>query len=115
MVLDWWREVLDGGHLEQTSKYQAEDYIQHNPNVPTGRAGFVEFFSKFAKPKNPIPDKLANPPVVMGAKGDFVWLVFETEQKGPARSVEDLPLQQLRRAAHSERQGAGALGQRAEE
>jgi predicted SnoaL-like aldol condensation-catalyzing enzyme len=72
-----------GGHLELTSKYQAEDYIQHNPNVPTGRAGFVEFFSKFAKPKNPIPDKLSNPPVVMGARGDFVWLIFETERKDP--------------------------------
>ena len=83
MVLNWWREVIDGGHLDLTSKYQAEDYIQHNPNVNTGRAGFVEFFSKFSKPKNPIPDKLANPPVVMGAKGDFVWLIFETEQKDP--------------------------------
>ena len=47
-VLNWWREVLDGGHLELTSKYQAEDYIQHNPNVPTGLEGFVTFFGKFA-------------------------------------------------------------------
>jgi predicted SnoaL-like aldol condensation-catalyzing enzyme len=83
MVLTWWREVLDGGHLELAPKYQAEDYIQHNPNVSTGRAGFVEFFSKFDKPKNPIPAKLENPPVVMGARGDFVWLVFETEKKDP--------------------------------
>ena len=83
MVLEWWRVVIQGGHLDQASKYQAEDYIQHNPNVNTGRAGFVEFFSKFSKPKNPIPDKLDNPPVVMGAKGDFVWLIFETEQKDP--------------------------------
>ncbi len=83
MVLDWWRVVIQGGHLDQTSKYQAEDYIQHNPNVNTGRAGFVEFFSKFSKPKNPIPDKLVNPPVVMGAKGDYVWLIWETEQKDP--------------------------------
>ena len=83
MVMEWWRVVLFGGHLDQAPKYQAEDYIQHNPNVPTGRAGFVEFFSKFSKPKNPIPDKLDNPPVVMGAKGDYVWLIFETEQKNP--------------------------------
>lgn len=83
MVLNWWREVLDGGHLELAPKYQAEDYIQHNPNVPTGRAGFIEFFSKFAKPKNPIPATLTNPPVVKGAKGDYVWLIFESEQKDP--------------------------------
>jgi predicted SnoaL-like aldol condensation-catalyzing enzyme len=83
MVLDWWRVVIQGGHLDQAPKYQAEDYIQHNPNVNTGRAGFVAFFSKFSKPKNPIPDKLANPPVVEGAKGDFVWLIWETESKDP--------------------------------
>src|ERR1043166_6642421 len=76
-VLDWWRQVIYAGHLELTAKYQAEDYIQHNPNVPTGRAGFVEFFKKFSKPMNPIPAKMANPPVLAGAKGDFVWLVFE--------------------------------------
>jgi predicted SnoaL-like aldol condensation-catalyzing enzyme len=83
MVLEWWRVVIQGGHLDQAPKYQAENYIQHNPNVNTGRAGFVDFFSKFSKPKDPIPDKLDNPPVVMGAKGDFVWLIFETEQKDP--------------------------------
>jgi predicted SnoaL-like aldol condensation-catalyzing enzyme len=83
MVLEWWRVVIQGGHLDQAPKYQAEDYIQHNPNVNTGRDGFVAFFSKFSKPKNPIPDKLDNPPVVMGAKGDFVWLIFETESKDP--------------------------------
>jgi predicted SnoaL-like aldol condensation-catalyzing enzyme len=83
MVLTWYREVIDGGHLELASKYQAEDYIQHNPNVNTGRAGFVEFFGALGKPKNPIPDRLTNPPVVKGAKGDFVWLIFESEQKDP--------------------------------
>src|SRR3984885_15752905 len=83
MVLTWWREVLDGGHLELTAKYQAEDYIQHNPNVNTGRAGFVEFFSKLPKPNVADPSKLANEPVVKGAKGDYVWLIFETESKDP--------------------------------
>ena len=82
-VLAWWREVIEGGHLDLAPKYQAEDYIQHNPNANTGRAGFVEFFSKFSKPKNPIPAKLANPPVVVGAKGDFVWLIFESEPTDP--------------------------------
>ena len=83
LVLNWWREVLEGGHLDLAPKYQAEDYIQHNPNANTGRAGFIEFFSKFSKPKNPIPATLTNPPVVKGAKGDYVWLIFESEQKDP--------------------------------
>jgi predicted SnoaL-like aldol condensation-catalyzing enzyme len=83
-VLDWWREVLEGRHLDLTSKYQAENYIQHNINVPTGRQGFVTFFSRLGPPINPIPAKLMNPPVVQFAKGDFVALIFEREAKDPA-------------------------------
>jgi predicted SnoaL-like aldol condensation-catalyzing enzyme len=85
LVLDWWREVIEGGHMELTTKYQAEDYIQHNPNVPTGRAAFVSFFQNVVgvKPQNPIPATLQRAPVVTGAKGDFVFLIFEQEQKHP--------------------------------
>jgi predicted SnoaL-like aldol condensation-catalyzing enzyme len=85
MVLEWWRVVIEGGHLDETGKYQAVDYIQHNPNLPTGQAAFVNFFKNVLglKPKDPIPAKLANPPVVAGAKGDFVFLVFEQESKHP--------------------------------
>jgi len=84
-VLDWWRIVIENGHFEQTGNYQAVDYIQHNPNLPTGQAAFVNFFTNVlgVKPKNPIAAKLANPPVVAGAKGDFVFLVFEHESKVP--------------------------------
>ena len=84
-VLDWWREVIENGHMELTTKYQAEDYIQHNPNVPTGRAAFVNFFQNVlgVKQKDPIATTLQRAPVVAGAKGDFVFLIFEQEQKHP--------------------------------
>jgi len=36
-ILKWWREVIYAGHLELAPGYQAENYIQHNPNVPTGQ------------------------------------------------------------------------------
>ena len=83
MVLEWWRVVIQNRQMDESAKYQAEDYIQHNPNVPTGRAGFVAFFSKLPKPNVADPKKLASEPVVKGAKGDFVWLIFETESKDP--------------------------------
>jgi predicted SnoaL-like aldol condensation-catalyzing enzyme len=84
-VLDWWREVIQGGHLELSSKYQHDDYIQHNPNVPTGRVAFVNFFENVVKvtPKNPIPTALSPAPVVTAAKGDFVILIFEQESPDP--------------------------------
>ena len=46
LVYDFWREVFEGGHLEKADQYLSEDYIQHNPNVPTGRKGFVDFHKK---------------------------------------------------------------------
>jgi predicted SnoaL-like aldol condensation-catalyzing enzyme len=35
------------------------------------------------KPNVADPSKLASQPVVRGAKGDYVWLIFETESKDP--------------------------------
>ncbi len=55
-VLDWWRDVLQARHLELAPKYQAENYSQHNINVPTGRAGFVQFFGRTGAPITRIPD-----------------------------------------------------------
>jgi predicted SnoaL-like aldol condensation-catalyzing enzyme len=73
LVYDFWREVFEAGHLELAPKYLAETYIQHNPNVPTGRAAFVEFFGKFKQP-GPVADRIAAPLVAMTAEGDLVVL-----------------------------------------
>jgi predicted SnoaL-like aldol condensation-catalyzing enzyme len=84
MVLGFWREVLVAGHVELASKYMAEGYIQHNPNVPTGRAGFVKYFG--GRPARPIPATLPNPPIKTFAQGDYVVLVWEHEAPDPADS-----------------------------
>ena len=83
-VLDWWREVLEARHLDLAPQYMAEDYIQHNINVQTGRDGFAQFFSALGPPLEPMPTELATPPVASFAKGDFVVLVFERETEDPA-------------------------------
>ncbi len=82
LVYDFWREVFEGGHLEFADKYMTETYIQHNPNVPTGRAGFVEFFGKFAKAK-PIDPRIKAPLVAIVAEGDLVTLSFVKEAADP--------------------------------
>ena len=84
MVLDWWREVIEGRHVELTSNYMSDAYIQHNINVPTGREGFAGFFSQIGAPVNPIPEQLSSEPVVQFAQGDFVLLVWEREAPDPA-------------------------------
>src|SRR5882672_4278110 len=73
LVYDFWREVFEGGHMELAEKYMAESYIQHNPNVPTGRKAFIEFFSKFAKPK-PIEPRVKAPLVAIAAESNLVIL-----------------------------------------
>jgi predicted SnoaL-like aldol condensation-catalyzing enzyme len=86
MVLNWWRDVIYAGHYDLAPKYQAVDYIQHNPNANTGRDGFIAFFKALNRPQvNPVPKQLPadQMPVVMGARGDYVWLIFEHEDKDP--------------------------------
>jgi predicted SnoaL-like aldol condensation-catalyzing enzyme len=83
MVLNWWREVIVARHLDLAPKYQAEDYIQHNPNIPTGRAAFVKFFGGLGPP-TAIPDRLPDPPAVAFGKGDYVVLVWNHSAVDPA-------------------------------
>ena len=84
VVLRWWREVIEGGHLELVPHYQAESYIQHNPNINTGRAGFLEAFSKDNTPVNPIPTQLKDPPPVAGGRGEYVWVLWERRREATA-------------------------------
>jgi predicted SnoaL-like aldol condensation-catalyzing enzyme len=82
LVYDFWREVFEAGHMELAGKYMAESYMQHNPNVPTGRAAFVAFFSKLSKPK-PIEPRVKAPLVSIVAERDLVVLSFVSERKDP--------------------------------
>jgi len=87
LVYDFWREVFEGGHMELADKYMAESYIQHNPNVATGRAAFVEFFTRITKPK-PIEPRVKAPLVAIVAEGDLVVLVFASEREDPKDSAK---------------------------
>jgi len=87
-VLDWWRQVIEAGHLELAPKYQAESYIQHNPNISTGRAGFLAAFGEENSPVNPIPEQLKNPPRIAGARGDYVWMMFARRREATAATPE---------------------------
>ena len=82
LLYDFWREVFEAGHLELADKYMAETYMQHNPNVPTGRKAFVDFFSKFKKPE-PIADTIKAPVVAIIAEGDMVIISFARELVDP--------------------------------
>jgi predicted SnoaL-like aldol condensation-catalyzing enzyme len=73
LVFDFWRIVYEGGHLDQAPKYMAEGYIQHNPNVPSGRKAFVELFSKQRKPL-PVGPRARMPIISIVAERDTVMV-----------------------------------------
>lgn len=81
LVFDFWRIVYEGGHLDEAPKYMAETYIQHNPNVTSGRAAFVELFRKVRSPQ-PVAPLIKAPVISIVAERDIVMV-------STARKVRD--------------------------
>jgi predicted SnoaL-like aldol condensation-catalyzing enzyme len=73
LVFDFWRIVYEGGHVDQAPKYMAEGYIQHNPNVTSGRAAFMALFSKQRPPK-PVAPRMKMPVIAIMAERDLVMV-----------------------------------------
>jgi predicted SnoaL-like aldol condensation-catalyzing enzyme len=71
---DFFRVILIGRHLDQISTFMREDYIQHNPNVDTGEAGFLKYIAGAGGPTT-IPNEVQDL-VSIQAEGDFVTLSF---------------------------------------
>jgi predicted SnoaL-like aldol condensation-catalyzing enzyme len=82
LVFDFWREIVQARHVERAPQYLAEDYLQHNPNVPTGRDAFVEYFGQ--RPPEPIKETIDDL-VRIVAEDDVVVLAFRRELPDLAR------------------------------
>jgi predicted SnoaL-like aldol condensation-catalyzing enzyme len=51
VVRDFYTTVLIGRDVDAAPRFLRPDYIQHNPDVPTGLTGFMAFFrARFAQP-----------------------------------------------------------------
>ena len=70
-VFDFWRIVYEGRHMDQAARYMDEGYIQHNPNVTSGRAAFVALFGKKGPPL-PIEPHIKMPVINIVADGPYV-------------------------------------------
>ena len=54
IVRDFYTTVLIGRDVGAAPRFLRPGYIQHNPDVPTGLKGFMEFFrARFAQPLPP--------------------------------------------------------------
>ncbi len=78
------RDLLIAGRWGDAPKYLTQRYIQHNPNVPSGRDAVVKAFA--GMPTRPIPAKDWPMKVVsVVAEGDLVVVAFVRELPHPAK------------------------------
>jgi predicted SnoaL-like aldol condensation-catalyzing enzyme len=82
LVFDMWRAIIQGGHIELAPKYFTEGYIQHNPNVATGRDAMVAFM-KGSRPVRPIEPTITFPVIAIMAEGDLVMLATVSYSPDP--------------------------------
>ena len=83
LVFDMWRAIIQGAHTELAPKYFTKDYIQHNPNVATGRDAMVEYM-KSTRPVRPIDPTITFPVVAIMAEGDKVLIATVAYSPDPA-------------------------------
>ncbi|HTW76103.1 MAG TPA: nuclear transport factor 2 family protein [Steroidobacteraceae bacterium] len=78
------KDLLEAGHWELADRYLSARYLQHNPNVISGLAPVVRYFTQTLKvqPK-PIPEKIGIPVVAVLAQGDLVIVVTPRTYKDP--------------------------------
>ncbi|HEY4906473.1 MAG TPA: nuclear transport factor 2 family protein [Candidatus Acidoferrum sp.] len=73
------KDLLQCNHWDEADKWLTERYIQHNPQVKSGRAGVVAFFG--SRPKAASCEKLDAPVVAVLADGDLVTVVTVAHRK----------------------------------
>lgn len=80
LVYDFWRYALVARNMDRAVEYMHEDYIQHNPGIPTGRGAFVGFFSQF--PQQEVMETIDGL-VSITAERDLVTMSFVRECANP--------------------------------
>ena len=80
LVYDFWRYALVARDMDAARRYMHEDYMQHNPNIPTGRAPFIAFFGQMEQ--RPVQDTIDGL-VAIVAEDDLVTMSFVRECQDP--------------------------------
>jgi predicted SnoaL-like aldol condensation-catalyzing enzyme len=75
VALRMMRELLQCNHWSDSARWMKEDYIQHNPNLQTGREALARFFSAIRTPSAQCA-KLTSAIVAVTAQGDLVTVAW---------------------------------------
>jgi predicted SnoaL-like aldol condensation-catalyzing enzyme len=73
LVFDMWRTIIQAGQVDKAPQYFTEGYIQHNPNVATGRDAMVAYMKK-TRPVRPVDPTITFPVISILAEGDLVMI-----------------------------------------
>jgi predicted SnoaL-like aldol condensation-catalyzing enzyme len=84
LVFDMWRAIIQGAHTELAPKYFTEGYIQHNPNVATGRDAMVAYM-KATRPVREIQSTITFPVIAIMAEGDLVMVATVSYSPDPEK------------------------------
>jgi predicted SnoaL-like aldol condensation-catalyzing enzyme len=93
LVFDAWRQLFDAGREELVELYLAEDYVDHNPNGASGRAGARAWFARIED--QPIVTAIRSDLVATIAEGDLVVLVRKLTLPNPRRASESYTTTQM--------------------
>ena len=80
LVYDMYREIVQGGHAELVTKYFTPEYIQHNPNVASGRDALAAFL-RGSRPARPIEPTIKLPLLNIIAERDYVLVVNQRPER----------------------------------
>ena len=83
VVLHIMRELLQCNHWDEADKWLTERYLQHNPNVTSGRDNVIAFFGP--PPRTATCGKLTMPVVTVLTSGNIVGVVFRMEYDDPRK------------------------------
>jgi predicted SnoaL-like aldol condensation-catalyzing enzyme len=79
LVYDMYREIVQGGHADLAEKYFTKEYIQHNPNVASGRDSLVAYL-RGSRPARPVQPTITLPFITIVAERDMVIVASERRE-----------------------------------
>ncbi len=77
-------DLIQCNRWDEADKYLTDRYLQHNPNVVSGRDNVLKFFGPPARTPN-CPDKLTMPVVTVLTSGNIVGVVIRMEYDHPSK------------------------------
>jgi predicted SnoaL-like aldol condensation-catalyzing enzyme len=82
LVFDMYRAIIQAGRTDLAPQFFTEDYIQHNPNVATGREALVAYIRK-TRPVRPMEPTISFPVIAIMAEGDLVTVAVVSYAPDP--------------------------------